>query len=330
MRPFEYARPQTETEAVELLNDHAGQTAVLAGGTDLMSLLKQDVVQYERLVDIKNIESLQTITESDDGVLIGAAVTLDDALDSDLMLDHHSVRHVAEEHRAIQIQAMGTLIGDLCSQPQCWYFRNGYGLLGMQNGESLVETGDNRYHAIFGNTGPAKFVSSSRFAPSFIAWNAKVRVVGPGENDEEYIPLEYFFVTPKTERQGTTILKPGQLITHLWLPAVRPDTRSASYEVIELNGLDYPQAAASLTLHVEGDVVRDAKIVMGHVAPTPWIAHEAAQALIGRTVTEDTASEIGNLAVSRATPLSDNRYKVQMARTAVKRALLKAVDKLDV
>ena len=329
MRPFEYARPQTETEAVELLNDHDGHTAVLAGGTDLMSLLKQDVVQPERLVDIKDIESLQSITSADDGVLIGSTVTLDDALDNPLLSDHHSILQVIEEHRAIQIQAMGTLIGDLCSQPQCWYFRNGYGLLGLQNGESLVETGDNRYHAIFGNSGPAKFVSSSRFAPSMVAWGAKVRVIGPAPQDEEYIPLEYFFVAPKTERQGTTVLKPGQLITHVWLPTVAPNVRSASYEVIEMKGLDYPQAAASVCLQVEGDIVRDARIVMGHVAPTPWIAHEAAQALIGRTIREDTASEIGSLAVSRATPLSNNKYKVQMARTAVKRALLKAVDKLD-
>ena len=256
-------------------------------------------------------------------------MTLEDALENWLLSDHHSILQVIEAHRAIQIQAMGTLIGDLCSQPQCWYFRNGYGLLGMQNGESLVEAGDNRYHAIFGNTGPAKFVSSSRFAPPMVAWGAKVRVIGPAPQDEEYIPLEYFFVAPKTERQGTTVLKPGQLITHVWLPAVAPNVRSASYEVIEMNGLDYPQAAASVCLQVEGDIVRDARIVLGHVAPTPWISHEAAQAIIGRPVTEDTASEIGSLAVSRATPLSNNKFKVQMARTAVKRALLKAVDKLD-
>lgn len=330
MRPFEYANPRTESEAVELLNDHEGRTAVLAGGTDLMTLLKRDVVKPERLVDIKNIETLKGITRQDDGVLIGSLVTLEDALESSLLEQHHSVLQIIEGHKAIQIQQNGTLVGDVCQLPQCWYFRNGHGLLAMDNGSSLIAEGDNRYHAIFGNNGPAKFVSSSRFAPSMIAWGAKVRVIGPTPQDEEYIPLEYFFVTPRIESQGVNILKPGQLITHVWLPTAAPNMKSASYEVLEMNGLDRPQAAASVCLQTEGNVVRNARIVMGHVAPTPWTAQEAARAIVGRSVDEDTASQIGDIAVSRATPLSMNDYKVQMARVAVKRAILKAVDKLDV
>lgn len=329
MNPFEYARPTTEAEAIDFLNDHGGQTAVLSGGTDLMNLLKRDVVQPQRVVDIKHVSSMNGIQRVDDGVLIGANVTLDQALAAHELAEYQSLLQVIDGHRSIQMQGMGTLVGDLCQMPSCWYFRNGYGLLALKDGASLVEQGDNRYHAIFGNSGPAKFVSASRFAPSFIAWEAKVRVIGPQPTQEEFVPLEYFFATPKTNTQGVTILKPGQLVTHVWLPIAKPTMKSAAYEVLESNGLDRPQAAASVCLNVQSDIVREARIVLGHVAPTPWIAHEAARALVGQKVTEDTVSHVADIAVSRATPLSMNDYKVQMTRAAVKRALLRAVDQLD-
>lgn len=333
MRPFEYASPATEAEAVEMLNSDDGQAMVLAGGTDLISLLQRDAVQTQRVVDIKKIDTLKTIEQVDDGVLIGATVTLDEALESPLLTGHDSIAQIIDNHRAIQIQSSGTLVGDLCQMPQCWYFRNGYGLLGMKDGESLVEGGDNRYHAVFGNAGPAKFVCASRFAPAMTAWGAKVRVIGPNPNDpesieEQFIPLEYFFVTPRLESQGVNVLQPGQLATHIWLPTAA-DVKSGAYEVLESKGLDRPQAAAAVCLKTEGDFVRDAKIVMGHVAPTPWIAHEAARALVGQRLDEDMAGNIGDIAVSRATPLSMNDHKVSMARAAVKRSLLRAVGKLE-
>lgn len=350
MRSFEYASPETEAEALELLAEHGGNTAVLAGGTDLMTLLKRDVIQPARVVDIKNIPSLRGIKRHDNGVLIGANTTLDELNEHALAADYRSLTDVVEGIRSIQITANGTLAGDLCQLPHCWYYRNGHGLLALQDGESLVATGDNRYHAILGNSGPAKFVSASRFAPSAIAWDAKVRIVTrrPANVEhvsnvlsssekktehvenvlhEEWLPLEYFFITPKTNSQGVTVLKPGQLITHLWLPAAK-ETRSATYEVLQLEGLDQPQVSAAACVGLEGGIVRTAKIVLGHVAPTPWIAHEASRWLVGQKLTTDTAETAGQMAVAKATPLSQNDYKVQQAQTAVKRALLKATNQL--
>ena len=344
MRSFEYARPETEAEALEFLSEHNGNTAVLAGGTDLMSLLKRDVIQPDRVVDIKNVPAWRGIKPHDGGTLIGANTTLDEINEHPIAADYRSLLDVIDGIRAIQITANGTIAGDLCQLPHCWYFRNGYGLLALKDGESLVATGDNRYHAILGNSGPAKFVSASRFAPAAIAWDAKVRIVtltrsaseggntltrsAEGEPSnavhEEWLPLEYFFVTPKINSQGVTVLKPGQLITHLWLPAAS-DTRSATYEVLELSGLDQPQASAACCLGLDGGVVRSAKIVLGHVAPTPWIAHEAAKWLIGQQLNSDIAETAGRMALSKASPLSQNDYKVQQAQAAVKRALLKAI-----
>jgi xanthine dehydrogenase YagS FAD-binding subunit len=323
MRPFEYARPVTEAEAVEFLIEHDGQTAVLAGGTDLLNLLKQDLVPVQRVVDIKHIPSLKEIVPENGGVKIGALVTLEELNQHALAADYRSLIDVIDGVRAIQIQCTGTVAGDLCLHPNCWYYRNGYGLTAWQNGESLVAAGDNRYHAILGNQGPAKFVSASRFAPGLIAWDAKVRIAGPSPTAAEWVPLEYFYVTPRTNTQSHTILKPGQLITHVWL---RPAENicSATYEVLQLEGLDWPLASAAACLDIEGGVVRDARVVLGHVAPVPWVAQAAARWLVGRPVTDETASTVGDMAVAGATPLSMNDYKVQLARTAVKRAVLKA------
>lgn len=328
MRPFEYASPTTEVEAVALLNEYQADTAVLAGGTDLIGLMQRDVLTPKRVVDIKNVDSMQGIKEVNDGLVIGSLTTLEELHDSPMVARHQSLGHVVDGIRAIQIQSMGTIGGDLCHLPNCWYFRNGYGLLGTEDGSSVVAEGDNRYHAIFGNHGPAKFISASRFAPALIAWGAKVRLIGPEPGHEEYVPLEYFYVTPKSTAQGISILKPGQLISHIWLPKAE-EIRSASYEVLQMQGLDWPLAAASVCLDVYGGTVREARVTLGHVAPTPWVSREAGNVLVGKAVTEETAELAGAAAVAGATPLSNNGYKIQLAKTAVKRAILRAVDQLE-
>lgn len=331
---FEYAQPRTEAEAVEFLQSHCGQTAVLAGGTDLFNLLRSDLIAPKRVVDIKRIESLKGIQQVSDGLLIGAATTLDEILASPLLSPYHSLRQIADAHHSMQIQAMGTLGGDLCHLPNCWYFRNGYGLLGTMDGQSLAADGRNQFHAIFGNRGPAMFVSASRFAPALIAWGAKVRLVGPAPDQVELMPLEYFYVNPKTDKQSVTVLQPGQFVTHVWLPAVEPtspvEQLSAAYEVLQLEGLDWPLASAAVTLGVSAGIVREAQVVLGHVAPTPWVSLDASTVLVGREVTAELAESAAEAAVAHATPLSENDYKVSIARAAVKRAILKAVDLLDI
>ncbi|MCA9055765.1 MAG: FAD binding domain-containing protein, partial [Planctomycetaceae bacterium] len=200
MKPFQYTSPRTEAEAVALLSDPAGTATVLAGGTDLLTLLQSEVLGPQRVVDISGVESLKQIeATADGGVVIGTLATLEDVADSPLLADYPSLGDVVRGVKAIQIQQNGTIGGDLCCLPHCWYFRKGYGLLARDNGQSLPEEGDNRYHAIFGNQGPAKFVSASRFAPALIAWGAEVRIAGPQPDAERWAPLGSFYVAPKTD-----------------------------------------------------------------------------------------------------------------------------------
>lgn len=328
MNSFEYASPTTETEALGFLNDSSTRTALLAGGTDLVSLLKSDVVSPQRVVDLKNIDSLSGVEKTDDGISIGALTTLEDMQMHPLVKDYTSLLDIIDETRSIQLQSTGTLGGDLCHLPNCWYYRNGYGILGMENGTSLVEEGDNRYHAILGNQGPAKFVNASRFAPALMSYDAQLRILGPDKNREEIVPISSFYISPKTNRQGNTILKPGQFVSHVLIPNTR-GIHSASYEMMQMEGLDWPLGAAAVCLELNGHVVRNVRMTMGHVAPIPWVAEEASRFLVGRDLDESSAERAGEIAVANATPLSMNDYKVQIAKTVVKRALLKSASLLE-
>ncbi len=182
--------------------------------------------------------------------------------------------------------------------------------------------GDNRYHAILGNSGPAYFVSPSSLAPALLSLGAKVRLHGPEGTRE--LEMDKFFVTPTREGESEHALKPHEIVTEILVPAAA-GVKMAIYEVRQKEALDWPLAAAAVALRMEGDSVRRARVVLGQVAPVPWPSPEAEQALVGKTFVDELADEAGKAAVSKATPLSKNAYKVQLARVAVKRALLRAV-----
>jgi xanthine dehydrogenase YagS FAD-binding subunit len=186
----------------------------------------------------------------------------------------------------------------------------------------LVPEGENVYHAILGNSGPAYFVSPSSLGPSLLALGATLRLHGP--EGARVLEIEKFFVTPGSESESEHALKPHEILTEIVVPPVA-EIKMAVYEVRQKEALDWPLAAAAVTLSMEGGSVKRARVVLGHVAPVPWPSPEAEQALVGKTFMAELADEAGKAAVSKATPLSKNAYKVQLARVAVKRALLRAV-----
>jgi xanthine dehydrogenase YagS FAD-binding subunit len=321
MKAFEYAAPRTEREVLALLAAERGKTEVLAGGTDLVGLMKKMIVTPDRVVSLSRVGSLRSIEADSTAVRVGAMVTLQDLLDNPVSEFYPAIRQAIGSMASLQFRSQGTLGGELCQRPRCWYFRDGRGLL-AHRGKDVVE-GDNRFHAIFGNSGAAKFVCPSRLAPALIALEARVRIIGPGENDETLMPLEAFFRTPKSEHQREHLLEPNQFVAHVILP--HPEGRtSASYEVRHGAGPEYPLVAAASSILIRRGTVTEARIVLGQVAPTPWISREAIDAILGRPVTYETAEAAGEAAASVATPLSHNEYKVQLARVAVKRSLLLA------
>ena len=320
MHQFEYANPSTLQEALGLLSAKWGDADVLAGGTDLISCMKDNLHTPKRVVNIKGIKELEGISKSDAGIRIGALVTIDElANNADIKAGAKALSDAAAGIPSPQIRHMGTVGGDLCQRPRCWYYRQGHGLFGTMDGKSLVEMGENQYHAIFG-TGPAHFVSASSLGPALIALGAKIKLVsakGPRE-----VPAANFFVVPANENQREIALHADEILTEIVVPAGA--VKSATYEVRQKEALDWPLAAASVVLHMKGNAVASAKVVLGHVAPKPWDSADAAKALAGKSVSADTAEAAGKAAVASAQPLSQNAYKVTLARVAVKRALLEA------
>jgi xanthine dehydrogenase YagS FAD-binding subunit len=322
MRPFEYMSPTSAQQVPALLGKSWGEVEILAGGSDLLSLMKDEITTPKRLVNIKNIAGLHAISNENGNLQLGALVTLDSiSAATDIQKHHPMLAAAAGDAASPQIRNVATIGGNLCQRPRCWYYRTGHGLLAQQDGKSLVLEGDNRYHAILGNDGPAYFVSPSTVAPVLIAYNAKVRILGARGQRE--VPAEKFFVVPKTDQQREHDLQPDEMITHVIVPPA-PNVRAAHYEVRQKEAFDWPYATAAVALRMNGSTVESARVVMGHVAPVPWVSTEAAQALQGKAVTPGTADEAAQAAVSKAKSLGRNTQKIHLARVAVKRAILAA------
>jgi xanthine dehydrogenase YagS FAD-binding subunit len=325
MQAFEYATATKKEQVAALLTE---QSAILAGGTDLLALMKDDVVAPKRLVNVKQIDSLRGISyQPGNGLRIGALVTIAELTEDSNVRQHYPMlSEAAIEAASPQIRNLATLGGNMCQRPRCWYFRNGMGLLAMQNGKSLMLDGDNRYGAILGNQGPAYFVSPSTIAPMLIAYGAKIRLYsakasGAGVRE---LPLEKFFVIPTKEGEREHNLKSDEMVIELIVPPPSQNLKASSYEVRQRAAFDWPLAMASVALEMNGDTVRSARIVLGHVAPTPWISEEAATALVDKPINNDTAMAAANAAVAQAKPLSRNKYKITLTKAAVKRAILNA------
>jgi xanthine dehydrogenase YagS FAD-binding subunit len=287
--------------------------------------MKDEVVTPKRLVNVKSIAGLDGVSYSArTGLRIGALVRIAEFADNaDVRRNYPVLSRVADDAASPQIRNQATMGGNLCQRPRCWYFRNGFGLLAQQNGKSLVTAGDNRYHAILGNDGPAYFVSPSSIAPALIAAGAKVRIFGP--NGQRELALEKFYVIPKSESEREHDLRPNEMVTEILVPPPSGE-RFGHYEVRQKAQFDWPLATASVALKMSGNTVQAARIVMGHVAPIPWVCDKHAEAaLIGQMVNEATANAAGVVAAEKpGKSLGKNAYKIHLARVAVKRAILQA------
>src|SRR5215510_11722481 len=316
MKAFEYASPATKEQAVSLLGAQWGETEILAGGTDLLSLMKEYLSTPKRVVNIKEIKEFQGIRYSPTaGLRLGALATLEELLDNPAVKkEYAALADAADGVRSQQIRNFGTVGGDLCQRPRCWYFRSGFGYFPKgDGGEDLVAQGENRYHAILGNSGPAYFVNPSSLAPALIAFNAKIRLFGSKGWRE--VSAEQFFVIPKSENEREYVMKSDEILGEIIVPPAK-GSKSATYEVRQKEALDWPLAAASVALKMNGKTVQEARLVLGHVAPIPWRCQDAEKALAGQSG-EGSASEAAKVALKDAKPLSQNGYKIQLARVAL-------------
>jgi xanthine dehydrogenase YagS FAD-binding subunit len=323
MNRFEILTPSDLPHAGKLLADR--DRAALAGGVDAIDLLKQNIITPGSLVNLKGLRGMDTIEpDGRGGIRIGALVKLREvAADPVLRARYAAVADAASQAATPQVRNLATVGGNLLQRPRCWYFRNPEVNCLKKGGDRCYALGGlNRYHAILGG-GPSFIVHPSNLAPALVAFGASVKLAGPA--GERTLELEKFFILPKSDPTRENVLIAGEVLVEVSIPAPAPDARSVYLEAREKQSFDWPLVTvAAIVASDNSHQVRDARVVLGAVAPIPWRSHEAEAVLPGAHLDTGAAERAAEAALKSAAPLSDNGYKVPIAKTLVRRAILRA------
>ena len=323
MKAFAYVNPTNEKDAVAALRTD-GIAMPLAGGMDLIARMKDFIDSPDRIVNVKSALEATVTATPDGGLRIGAAMKIADLIEHPQVVKlYPAVSAAAYEVGTPQIRNAGTVGGNINQRPRCWYFRNEEFVCYKKGGSRCFAVdGENQYHAIFGNEGPSHIVHPSSLAVPFVAYGARFRVVGL--NGEREIGAADYFTRPTLQNvMKENVLADEELLTHVILPAPG-NVKSGHYEVRYKQSHDWPLAFSTVVLTMSGNTIQSARVVLGAVAPIPWRSQDAERALAGKPLNEQTAALAGDAAVQAAEPMSGNRYKIQIAKTAVKRAVMRA------
>ena len=329
MKAFEWTNPATITEAVKMLTvaspgDIDEAPRPIAGGQDLLTTMKDYTSRPARLVNLKNIRGLNKITLNGRGLTIGALVTLTELEEhAGVLKSFPGLVEAAHSIATPQIRNLGTVGGNLCQRPRCWYFRlEEVNCLKKGGSECYAAKGENKYNAIIGG-GPSYIVHPSDLAPMLLALGASVTVMGAA--GKRAIPLDKFFTLPSEGNiRRENVWKNEEIITEIQVPASPLAARSIYLKFKERESLDFALASAAVAVRLNGHTVQDARIVLGGVAPVPWRVPAAEKFLVGKELKPDVLTEAGKIALAEARPLEKNAYKVPLAQTLVRRALARA------
>jgi xanthine dehydrogenase YagS FAD-binding subunit len=318
MNAFSWVEPKNLEEAGAELRRGG---VLLAGGIDLLTLLKERLIEPPSVVNLKSLKDLKGI-QMGPPLRLGALVTLREIAENEgIRRNYPALAESALSVASPQIRNVGTLGGNLCQRPRCWYFRNEEIHCLKKGGVAcFAVAGNNEYHAILGG-GPCHIVHPSDLAPALIALNATV------VTNKRRMNLEQFFVLPRENVKAENVLEKDEIVTHVEIPRDSLGWRSTYVKVRERPSFDWALVgcAVALRLSPEG-TVNDARVVLSGVAPIPWRSPEAEGALKGKKINDIIAEEAGRLALQKATPMTQNAYKVKLAQNTVRWAILKAVE----
>ena len=322
MKAFTLATPSTLEQALDILRGRKPRVRILAGGQDLLPEMKEHLVEPEVVLNLKGIKDLDRIAMDASGALsIGALATLAS------LEEHTAVRErfpiLFEAARSIaspQIRSIGTVGGNLCQRPRCWYYRSEHAKCLKKGGsECFSFQGLNKYNAILGG-GPSYIVHPSDLAPALVALEAQAVVRGPA--GERTVPLEKFFTLPsEASVLRENVLATDEVLLRVQVPAPGAGMRSTYLKFKERGSFDFALAAVAAAVWLDGPKIAKARIVLGGVAPIPWRAPAAEAALVGKPLEEAVFRAAGDAAVTGAAPMTQNGYKVPLTKGLVFRAL---------
>ena len=299
----------------------SGHAASFAGGgSDLLQLVKDRIVQPDVIVNLKPIKGLNQLTADSGGMMIGGLVTLD-ALSGDARIQRQYavLAEAAGSVATPQIRNVGTIAGNVCQRPWCWYYRNGFQCLKAGGTQCFSVSGENQFHAILGG-GPSYIVHPSDTAPALVALDATFRIVGP--SGERQVPAADFFVLPRQNVAAENVLANDEVLASVHVPTAASGMRSLYEKVLDREAWTHAVVSAAVVLRMDGQICRGARVVLGGVAPIPWRLPEVDRLLTGQRITEEVAARAGELAVAGARPLAKNAYKVPLTSALVRRSVL--------
>ncbi|HEV2073002.1 MAG TPA: xanthine dehydrogenase family protein subunit M [Thermomicrobiales bacterium] len=321
MRPFAYTRPESIEEALTLLD---GETRPLAGGTDLLTLMKGEIVTPGHLVDIKRLPELShDIAQADGAISLGSLTTLSQIEHDPLIREHlPALGQAASLAATPQLRNMATIGGNVLQRPRCWYYRNDEVTCWLQGGdECYARGGDNRYHAIF-DVSPCVAVHPSDMASVLVAYDATIQYRDAGEHE---IGVEAFFQPPTPERRTENVLPENAVITGITIPTPSSSNRSVYLKAMDRKVWAFALVGVAISLEMESDTVAKANVVLSGVAPTPVRSSQAEQLLVGSRLDAEVVALAADAAVANAEPLQHNGYKVPLVTALIRQALQEAV-----
>jgi xanthine dehydrogenase YagS FAD-binding subunit len=319
MPGFSYQRAGSLKEAVSSLSK--GDSRIHAGGTDLLGCLRDHVFTTGMVVSISGLRDLKGIRQTaEGGLVIGALTTITEVSESRTIRERYpALAQAAAEVASPQLRNQGTIGGNLCQKPRCWYYRGDFLCLRKGGERCYAVAGENHYHCIFGGD-RCYIVHPSDTAPALVAYGAKVRITGPAGWRE--IPLDGFFVLPSKDVTRETVLEQGEILTEVILPPPVSGMKSAYRKVRARRSWDFALAGVALALRMSGGKVSDARIVLSGAAPVPWRSVDAEKALIGNAIDEDTIKRVSASSVKGAQPLKHNAYKIPLFRGMIEEELM--------
>jgi len=316
---FDYVQPTSLKAAITHLSEPGA--VVHAGGTDLLGCLREHSFPVKKVVSISAIRELRGIAEGADGSLrIGAMTIIRSIAEHPVVRNRFSgLAQAASEVASPQLRNQGTLGGNLCQKPRCWYYRGDFNCLRKGGGTCFAADGENQYHAIFGGGGICFIVHPSDTAPALIALKAAARVAGPGGTRD--VPLEKFFVLPEVDVRRETVLGVREIVTEVRIPPPAAGTRSSYRKVRARGAWDFALAGMAIALRFNGRRVAESRVVLSGAAPIPWRSAKVEQAIHGRELTSEIIAAAAKAAVTGAEPLEKNAYKIPLFQGMIEEEL---------
>ncbi|MBV8842878.1 MAG: xanthine dehydrogenase family protein subunit M [Bryobacterales bacterium] len=319
MKTFTNVNPKSVQEAVKLLGQQGKTTAVVGGGSDLLGMVKERLIQPDILVNLKTIPGLDKITEQGGEVRIGGLTTLATISQDPTIRSRYKV--LADAAGAVgtpQIRNAGTIAGNVSQRPWCWYFRNGFPCFKNGGKTCFSIAGENEFHAIFGG-GPSYIVHPSDTAPALVALDAKFRIAGPA--GERTIAASEFFAPPSKDPSRENVLAHDEVLVEIHLPAAPRGLRSTYHKELDRESWTHAIVSVAVALEMDRDFCKKARVVLGGVAPIPWRLPKVEAMLAGKRITPELAAQAGAASIEGAQPLAKNKYKLPLTKAIVKRTL---------